>query len=524
MSPNWPIITELQKQYEVVQVNPSQPIPLQKAATKPGEKDEGFDVLLAVQPSAMGRPEMDNFLAADPQRPADGDLRGPVHLLRPRGAGHVAAPPSARPMMRHVQRASRWPRATSSPCGGCWASTSAATSGRDEFLPFAGGDEEGRGGADQIVWQHYNPYPQAQRHPAEFVFVDNGCGAKSPSARTTRSARSFSTCSSPRRATSRSATPRSSTDRTFVPLVAPGTNSGTIRLSEMILRTPFGADAQSRSAARCRATAREYVPGRAHHRPAAGPSRPRRQAQGRQGQARGQGTPKPETNVNVVLVADIDMLTEEFFRWREQGEVPGLGLHFDFDNVTLVLNALDSLAGDQRFLELRKRRPQHRTLTRIDERTEEARTQRQPEDREQLRRDRGDEATRNGAARSSTRRSKKLTEQLQEGGHRPGRGRPPAGDRPERRPAPAEGQEGRSSSSRAERGDRETSTTRRTPRSAGCRIGTRCGPCCCRPSAADAWPGVVFFIRRAERARGRFPKPIAIGPLGLERATSAFPR
>ena len=65
------------------------------------------------------------------------------------------------------------------------------------------------------------------------------------------------------------------------------------------------------------------------------------------------------------------MITDEFFHIREQGEVPGMNL--DFDNVAFVLNAIDSLAGEPRFLELRKRRPKHRTLTKVEERLEEAR-------------------------------------------------------------------------------------------------------------------------------------------------------
>ncbi len=75
----------------------------------------------------------------------------------------------------------------------------------------------------------------------------------------------------------------------------------------------------------------------------------------------------------MALVADIDMLNWQFFRLREVGEVPESGVHFDFDNVTFVLNLLDSLAGDDRFLEIRKRRPKHRTLTRIEKSTEDAR-------------------------------------------------------------------------------------------------------------------------------------------------------
>jgi|GEM_PF-59568 len=82
--------------------------------------------------------------------------------------------------------------------------------------------------------------------------------------------------------------------------------------------------------------------------------------------------PKPQ-EVNVVVVADIDMLTPTFFALREQGEIEELGITFDFDNVTFVLNVLDELAGETRFFELRKRRPKHRTLTRIEEATRQAR-------------------------------------------------------------------------------------------------------------------------------------------------------
>jgi ABC-2 type transport system permease protein len=83
--------------------------------------------------------------------------------------------------------------------------------------------------------------------------------------------------------------------------------------------------------------------------------------------------PKREPGINVVLVADIDLLNWQFFRLREMGEVPEAGVRFDFDNVTFVLNALDRLAGDDRFLEIRKRRPKHRTLTRIEENMRDAR-------------------------------------------------------------------------------------------------------------------------------------------------------
>jgi len=52
---------------------------------------------------------------------------------------------------------------------------------------------------------------------------------------------------------------------------------------------------------------------------------------------------------------------------------------FSFDNVTFALNALDAVAGDERFMDIRKRRPAYRTLTTVEARTEDARTRAQTE-------------------------------------------------------------------------------------------------------------------------------------------------
>jgi ABC-2 type transport system permease protein len=87
----------------------------------------------------------------------------------------------------------------------------------------------------------------------------------------------------------------------------------------------------------------------------------------------GKPAAKPqEGEINVVLVADIDMLHQAFFDLRAQGEIPEAGLNFDFDNVTFVLNVLDQLAGEERFMDIRTRRRAHRTLSKIDHATEDA--------------------------------------------------------------------------------------------------------------------------------------------------------
>ena len=59
-----------------------------------------------------------------------------------------------------------------------------------------------------------------------------------------------------------------------------------------------------------------------------------------------------------------------FWRLRSQ---PDEEIGWEFDNVTFVLNILDSLAGDQELLELRKRKTRHSTLKMVNLQTEEAR-------------------------------------------------------------------------------------------------------------------------------------------------------
>jgi ABC-2 type transport system permease protein len=92
------------------------------------------------------------------------------------------------------------------------------------------------------------------------------------------------------------------------------------------------------------------------------------------GQAAGEAGPsKP---VRAVIVADIDLLDGRIFGLRTRpDEVFGL----DFDNVEFVLNILDELAGDDRFVDIRKRKPKHRTLERIEDAVAASREQAEAE-------------------------------------------------------------------------------------------------------------------------------------------------
>ena len=109
--------------------------------------------------------------------------------------------------------------------------------------------------------------------------------------------------------------------------------------------------------------------------PAEADAKDGRQVEGRRGR-RLAGKEPEKTEINVVLVADIDwILRPIIFRIRAAGtnEDDSSQIDFKFQNIPFALNILDSLAGDDRFIDLRKRTRSHRILTKVEEATEDQR-------------------------------------------------------------------------------------------------------------------------------------------------------
>ena len=396
---NWAIIDELEKQYDVEQVDPTQPI------------TKKYDALLAVQPSSLGLEETDHFLAAVESGQPTAVFEDPCPVF----AGSVPAtsmprqPPGGMNMMFMGQQAP--------PKGEI-----------DKLWRLLGIDF----GGDQVIWQNYNPYPKARQFPEEFVFVDAASGARFTADNKISSKLEHLLFPFPG-----SITKLHSSAMEVQPLVQTGAKeTGTVVFREIMQMSPFGprgglnpnrrqipTNAAYTLAAQIKGKFKPNLPmadddnqpagsepkdPNAQQTKPAGPSgtapaspiKPRplvapetsekepaaeagekaaaqqetKADEEKEGtkQTKQEAEKPKEAEINVVLVADIDMLTEDFFRLREQGEIPEAGIHFDFDNVTFVLNLLDSLAGDQRFIDIRSRRPKHRTLTRIEKQTEEA--------------------------------------------------------------------------------------------------------------------------------------------------------
>ncbi|PRP97452.1 ABC-type uncharacterized transport system [Enhygromyxa salina] len=84
-------------------------------------------------------------------------------------------------------------------------------------------------------------------------------------------------------------------------------------------------------------------------------------------------------DINAVVLTDLDMFADSFFSFHERGgDLDGDGLiDMRFDNVTFLLNVIDSLLDDTRFIELRKRQPEFRRLAQVDDMTKKANEDRQ---------------------------------------------------------------------------------------------------------------------------------------------------
>jgi ABC-2 type transport system permease protein len=316
----WSIVTELKKQYEIVPVSAEAPIA------------RDFDCLLVAQPASLPQREMDNLMAyirsggpallfADPLPMTDPTL-APETPRQPAGGMMGGSPPPE-------------PKADSKPLmdmiGIEWPPT-------------------------EIVWNAYNPHPQLADLPPEVVFVATGSGqteAFNVSQIVTSGLQELVTIFPGL------IRPLPAVGPKVEPLLKTSDAGGLINFRQATTPGFFGGF-QIRPGRVHIATGQPYT---LAVRVTGTPGTPRANVD-----AQGNPLPAPTANepekLNAIVIADLDIIGEEFFDLRRRGIE-----NLDFDNVTFVLNCVDELAGDTSFINLRKRRVTHRTLTKFEEET-----------------------------------------------------------------------------------------------------------------------------------------------------------
>lgn len=333
----WAMTEELRKQYSVVQVQAQEDYP------------EDLDVLLAALPNTLTQPEMDrlsDYIASG---------NPTLVLTDPLPSFNLTLSPSEQ------KGASNNPFA-----------------GNQRPAPVPKGDIQGllrRFGVEWttglIVWDQYNPHPGMAHLPPEVVFASPG--NENPD---TFNQEAVSTASLqelvfifPGRLQD-----TGSADFTFTPLVQSGTMSGLTAYTQLVQRNFFGGSQLVLSNVPRRASPNAYtvaahVTGSAAG--MAGRSGSESSGEGAAGgvagdDAAGDDDARTGENapVNLVVVADVDFTSQQFFDIRRMGAA---GLRFD--NVTFFLNLMDVLVGDESFIALRSKRVRYRTLEAVESQT-----------------------------------------------------------------------------------------------------------------------------------------------------------
>ena len=332
------LLTELKKQYEIIEVDPASPI------------TDRYDVLLAVQPSSLGPDEMNHFVAAVKTGQPTAIFEDPFPV------------PSFWPDVVGTAQPNRPP---GGPMAGMFGGGGPPAPKGDitQLWNLLGVRMEG----DEIIFQNYNPYPSAadQVEPL-WVFIDEGNGAAQPF---NEDSPIVSGLRQILLLLSGSFRPVSDTALEFTQLAVTGDNSGYVTHRDLQAANGFGLSSVLTNEPYIVAARVQGKPEELEELSLESLNEGETDEADLADAADEEETPE----LNVVLVADIDCLSDAFFIIRELGQEQDALVDWNYQNVSFVLNALDALAGDDRFLEVRKRTRQHKILSKIEQATEEYR-------------------------------------------------------------------------------------------------------------------------------------------------------
>jgi len=360
-APQWPVVAELRKQYEVYQIDPDYPI-----------DPEQFDAILVPLPSSLQTDQMQNIsdfiisgkpalILVDPLPAIDPTL-SPTEWV---GDGNPFTYPAgtARPGPRGNVR---------------------------QWLLDLGVDWE----PTRVVWDSYNPHPDLANLQAEFIFLGRGNGNEETFNLDDPITSELQELMLPFVG---SLQPVPDSELEFLPLIRTGNASGVNGYFSLVRPSPFGpqlnpsppreqdeedyivaARIRSRTVALstddtelAAANSNEFTEAATSSESDNGSLGPEIEP------SADSDSPTNTGSLDMIVVADLDFVGEQFFAIRAQA--PG---DLNFDNVTFFLNAIDTLLGDESFIDLRSRRAQHRTLERLEAQTAEYIDQRRQDEQQ----------------------------------------------------------------------------------------------------------------------------------------------
>jgi len=359
-TPKEEFITELEKQYEVVEVDPN-------------TKFETFDVLMVVQPSSLTPPQLENLIdairAGQPAAIFEDPL--PAFIGGAPGTGQPNPPQGGGGMMGMMGRGQQ-PGDPKCDMKRLFDILGMEMLGESSF------SQTGPVYDAHIVFQRYNPYPKARavNLTSEFVFA-------SPDAPGARAEEAISTKNTMTSGLDQLlfAFPGAIRDTekdgmNFEPLVMTGSETGTVTFgkiqeAQQLMQMNPGADMSvilDQDGFRNSTNLRYCLAAKVTGKVKADSAIPGMTGPETAGATKANSA---EKEINVVFAADIDLIARLFLQIRARPSAAEV--NWQFDNVPFVLNILDGLAGDERLIEIRKRQTRHSTLKMIDTATEEAR-------------------------------------------------------------------------------------------------------------------------------------------------------